>query len=160
MEQALYQSGDCSGPLLKGLKELAADRSDTGEQEKLDTEIQNLSEQSRILNQVMKKGYMDSALFMESNSQLIQKLTEYRRKKTLLVRKQKRTKQIVRTEQLISLLAEQKEPLQAFDESLFQMTVKEIQVSKEHDITFCLHNGLRLTERGGEADAVAYTNRV
>ena len=88
-------------PLLKELRELVADRPDTEEIEQLDREIHNLSEQSRILNQVMKKGYMDSALFMESNSQIIQKLTECRRKKILLSRKQKRTKEIVRTEQLI-----------------------------------------------------------
>ena len=147
-------------PLLKELRELAADRPDTEEIEQLDREIHNLSEQSRILNQVMKKGYMDSALFMESNSQIIQKLTECRRKKILLSRKQKRTKEIVWTEQLIGLLAEQTEPLSKFDENLFKLTVKEISVSKEHDITFCLHNGLKLTEKGADENAVAHANRL
>ena len=145
-------------PLLKELRDLAADRPDTEEIEQLDREIHNLSEQSRILNQVMKKGYMDSALFMESNSQIIQKLTECRRKKILLSRKQKRTKEIVWTEQLIGLLAEQTEPLSKFDENLFKLTVKEISVSKEHDITFCLHNGLKLTEKGADENAVAHAD--
>lgn len=147
-------------PLLKELRELVADRPDTEEIEQLDREIHNLSEQSRILNQVMKKGYMDSALFMESNSQIIQKLTECRRKKILLSRKQKRTKEIVRTEQLIGLLAEQKNPIREFDENLFKLAVKEISVSKEHDITFCLHNGLKLTEKGADENAVAHANRL
>ncbi len=148
-------------PLLKGLMELSADMPDTEEMEQLDNEIQNLSEQSRILNQVMKKGYMDSALFMESNNTLIRQLTECRRKKTLLARKQKRTKEIVRTQQLIGLLGEQEEPLKEFDEKLFDLTVKEIRISAEHEITFCLHNGLELTEReGGKEDAVAHADRV
>lgn len=147
-------------PLLKELRELVADRPDTEEIEQLDREIHNLSEQSRILNQVMKKGYMDSALFMESNSQIIQKLTECRRKKILLSRKQKRTKEIVRTEQLIGLLAEQTESIREFDENLFKLAVKEISVSKEHDITFCLHNGLKLTEKGADENAVAHANRL
>lgn len=148
-------------PLLKGLMELSADMPDTEELEQLDNDIQNLSEQSRILNQVMKKGYMDSALFMENNNRIIGRLTECRRKKTLISRKQKRTKEIVRTQQIIGLLAEQKKPLKDFDEKLFDLTVKEIRISKEHDITFCLHNGLELTEQeGGRADAVAYADRI
>lgn len=104
---------------------------------------------------------MDSAFFMESNNGLVRKLTECRRRKLLLSRKQRRTKEIIRTEQLISLLAGQKKPLNKFDEKLFDLTVNEIRISVEHDITFCLYNGLKLTEKGGgDADAVAYANRL
>ncbi|MDE7201543.1 MAG: recombinase family protein [Lachnospiraceae bacterium] len=148
-------------PLLKDLMELSADMPDTEGMEQLDNEIQNLSGQSRILNQVMKKGYMDSAFFMESNNQLIGQLTECRRKKTLLARKKKRSKGIIQTQQMITLLAGQEKPVKEFDEKLFDLTVKEIHISKAHDITFCLHNGLELTEKeGGNADAVAYADRV
>ncbi len=162
-------------PLLSGLTELSTGIADTEEIEQLDNEIQNLSEQSRILNQVMKKGYMDSALFMESNNQLIHQLTECRRKKTLLAGKRRRIREIVQTQQLIGLLAGQEEPLEEFDENLFDLIVKEIRISKEHDITFWLHNGLELTEKeqdsvlypssnikekGGDADAVAHANRI
>ena len=101
---------------------------------------------------------MDSALFMESSSKLGWQLTECRRKKTLLTRKRRRTKEIVRTEQLIQLIAEQDGLREEFDEQLFKMTAEKIVVSKEHDITFCLHNGLKLTERGGGQDAVAHAN--
>lgn len=147
-------------PLLKELKELAAVKPDTGEIEKLDNEIQNLSEQSQILNQVMKKGYMDSALFMEKNSLLAHRLTECRRKKIFLARKQKRTKEIVRTEQLITLI-QQEGYQREFEDELFDLTVKEIRISIEHEISFCLKNGLILTEKeGGSVYAVAHTNRV
>lgn len=162
MWNKLYTNrGSVLEPLLKELTEFSADMPDTEEIGQLDNEIQNLSEQSRILNQVMKKGYMDSALFMESNSQLAQRLTECRRKRALLARKQKRTKEIVCTQQLIALLAEQKKPLTEYDENLFDLTVKEIRISEKHDITFCLHNGLKLTEKeGGDRDAVAYADRI
>lgn len=161
MWNKLYTNqGTVLEPLLKALAGLAANQPDTEETEQLDREINSLSEQNRILNQVMKKGYMDSALFMEKNNLLAHRLTECRRKKTLLARKQKRTKEIVRTEQLIGLL--KKEGYQReFNEELFDLTVKEIRISLTHEITFCLHNGLSLTEEeGGDADAVAYTNRV
>ncbi len=161
MWNKLYTNqGTVLEPLLKALTELAASKPDTEEIEKLDNEIYSLSEQSRILNQVMKKGYMDSALFMEKNNLLAHRLTECRRKKTLLARRHKRTKEIVRTEQLIGLLKQegyQKE----FKEELFDMAVKEIRISLDHEISFCLKNGLVLTEKeGGSEDAVAYTNRV
>lgn len=162
MWNKLYTNqGSILEPLLKGLTELAADMPETKEMEELDNEIQNLSEQSRILNKVMKKGYMDSALFMESNSRIIRQLSECRKKKTLLAGKQKRTKETVRTRQLAGLLAGQEKPLKGFDEKLFGLSVKNIRISKEHDITFCLHNGLELTEKeGGGADAVAYADRI
>ena len=128
--------------------------------EELNKEINDLNEQRLILSQVMRKGYMDSALFMESSSKLGWQLTECRRKKTLLTRKLRRTKEIVRTEQLIQLIAEQDGLREEFDEQLFKMTAEKIVVSKEHDITFCLYNGLKLTERGGGQDAVAHANRL
>lgn len=161
MWNKLYTNqGTVLEPLLKGLTELAESKPDSEEIEQLDNEIHSLSEQSRILNQVMKKGYMDSALFMEKNNQLAHRLIECRRKKTLLARKHKRTKEIVRTEQLIGMVKEEGYQT-TFNEELFDMTVKEIKISLDHEISFVLKNGLVLTERErGNEDAVAYTNRV
>lgn len=161
MWNKLYTNqGTVLEPLLKALTELAASKPDTEEIEQLDNEIHSLSEQSLILNQVMKKGYMDSALFMEKNNLLVHRLTECRRRKTLLARKHKRTKEIVRTEQLIGLL-KQEGYQREFKEELFDMAVKKIRISLDHEINFCLKNGLVLTEKeGGSEDAVAYTNRV
>ena len=161
MWNKLYTNqGTILEPLLKELTELVAARQDSEEIRQLDKEIKDISGQSQILNQVMRKGYMDSALFMESSSKLGWQLTECRRKKTLLTRKLRRTKEIVRTEQLIQLIAEQDGLMEEFDEQLFKMTAEKIVVSKEHDITFCLYNGLKLTERGGGQDAVAHANRL
>lgn len=162
MWNKLYTNqGSILEPLVRDLTELLADMPDTEEMEQLDNEIQNLSEQSRILNQVMKKGYMDPAFFMESNSQLVGQLTECRRKKTLLARKQRRSKELIGTQQLAALIAVQEKPMGEFDEGLFDLSVKEIRISREHDITFCLHNGLELTEKeGGSRDAVAHADWI
>ena len=60
MWNKLYTNqGTVLEPLLKALTELAASKPDTEEIEQLDNEIHSLSEQSLILNQVMKKGYME-----------------------------------------------------------------------------------------------------
>ncbi len=69
-----------------------AARQDSEEIRQLDKEIKDISGQSQILNQVMRKGYMDSALFMESSSKLGWQLTECRRKKTLFDQKAEKDK--------------------------------------------------------------------
>jgi len=67
---------------------------------------------------------------------------------------------MVRTEQLIGFL-KQEGYQRMFNEALFDMTVNEIRISRDHEISFCLKNGLVLTEKeGGSEDAVAYTNRI
>lgn len=136
MWNKLYTNqGTILEPLLKALTEMTASKPDTEEIEQLDNEIHSLTEQSLILNQVMKKEYMDSALFMEKSNLLTHRLTGCRRKKTVLVRKHKRTKEIVRTEQLIGLLKEEGYQRE-FKEELFDMTVKEIRISPDHEISF------------------------
>lgn len=162
MWNKLYTNqGTILEPLLEGLKKLPISPEETKENEQLNREIINLTEQSRILNQVMTKGYMDSAIFMENQNQISYRLLECRRKKALLFSKQKRSREIIKTEQIIGLLKRENGLLKEFRDDLFDLMVKEICISKEHDITFHLQNGLRLTEKeGGEEDAVAYANGV
>lgn len=82
MWNKLYTNqGTILEPLLKELTELVAARQDSEEIRQLDKEIKDISGQSQILNQVMRKGYMDSALFMESSNKLGWQLTECRRKR-------------------------------------------------------------------------------
>lgn len=167
MWNKLYTNrGTVLEPLLSGLKRVQAEESEIREVEELNKEIQNLTEQWRILNQVMKKGYMDTALFIQNQNLLTYKLAECRKKKAQLLTKQRSRNEIIKTEQLIGLLNGEKGLLEEFDEDLFDITVKEIKISKSHDITFCLQNGLELTEKnlqveqGGERYAVAYADRI
>ena len=160
MWNKLYTNqGTLLEPLLEELKKLPISPKDAEENEQLDREILHLTEQSQILNQVMKKGYMDSAIFMENQNGLSHRLLECR--KAVLLGKQKRSREIIKTEQMIGLFKYETGLLKEFREELFDLMVKEIRISREHEITFCLHNGLKLTEKeGGEADAVAYANRI
>ena len=162
MWNKLYTNqGTVLEPLLEEMKKLPISPKDVQENEQLDREIMNLTEQSRILIQIMKKGYMDSAIFMENYSQLSHRLLECRRRKAVLLGKQRRSREIVKTEQIIGLLKSEDGLLKEFREDLFDLMVKEIRISREHEITFYLNNGLKLTEKeGGEIDAVAYANRL
>ena len=71
MWNKLYTNqGTILEPLLKELTELVAARQDSEEIRQLDKEIKDISGQSQILNQVMRKGYMDSALFRRAVASL------------------------------------------------------------------------------------------
>ena len=133
-------------PLLEGLKQLPYSREDANELEQLDNEIRELTEQCRIQNQLMEKGYMDTALFYAEQNRLMCRVSECRKRKNVLLIRKKGCKEIVKTEQLIGLLKTQKQCMKKFDEDLFKITVDHIEITKEHDIIFCLHNGLRLIE--------------
>lgn len=161
MWNKLYTNeGTVLEPLLKELKQLVAVRTKSKEIEELDIEIRRLNEQSRILNQVMMKGYMDSALFMQENNQLANRLAEHRRKRAQIVRKQRRSKEIVRTEQLLNLI-KQEGYQKTFNPEIFELTVEEIRISTEYKIAFILKNGLTLTEQeGGGNHAVAHAHWI
>lgn len=71
MWNKLYTNqGTILEPLLKELTELVAARQDSEEIRQLDKEIKDISGQSQILNQVMRKGYMDSALLWRAVASL------------------------------------------------------------------------------------------
>lgn len=167
MWNKLYTNqGTVLEPLLEGLKKIPTGSKEINEIEQLNQEIQNLTEQCRILNQVMKKGYMDTALFIENQNLLTNRLSECRRKKSQMLTKQSRRNEVIKTEQLIGLLKNEEGIMKKFGEELFDMVVKEIRVSRTHDITFCLYNGLELMEKnleeeqGGERYAVSYADRI
>ena len=149
MWNKLYTNqGTVLEPLLQDLIRYSEKQQETEEIQKLNEEIQSYSEQLRILNEVMKKGYMDAALFMQRNNLLTCRLTESRRRKTLAAGKQKRTKEISETKQLIGLIEREGYQTEYKDE-LFEQAIKEVRLSAEHEIGFCLRNGLVLTEKEG-----------
>ena len=108
MWNKLYTNqGTILEPLLKELTELVAARQDSEEIRQLDKEIKDISEQSQILNQVMRKGYMDSALFYEKNNYIGLRLLDCKRIKALLHSKRPGIKEIASTERLIRLLQDE-----------------------------------------------------
>lgn len=54
--------------------------------------------------------------------------------------------------------------MKEFDEKIFDEIVWEIKISCEHDIAFCLRNGMEFTEmckkKGDVAYAMAYSSRI
>ncbi len=133
-------------PLLEELKKLPYSKEDKEELEQLNNEIRELTEQCRIQTQIVEKGYMDTALFYAEQNRLMYELSECRKRKNRLLIRKKGRKEIAKTEQLIGLLKMQEHVMKEFDDKLFNMTVERVEITKMHDIIFCLHNGLKLKE--------------
>lgn len=147
-------------PYAEALKKLPLGEEEKEQLDKIDNQISELSKQEHILNQVMGNGYMEPAIFMEKKNMVVHSLSLMKRKKAIMLGKQRNSRELAKTEQLIGLLKEKGKLLQEFEEPLFDMAVEMISITKGHDITFHLKNGLKLIEKGDEQDAVAYANRV
>lgn len=151
MWNKLYTNqGTVLEPYLEGLKALPLSPSEAEEKEQLEIEIQTMTEQCRILNQVVKKGYMDTALFIENHNRLVHRLAECRKRRELLLSRPRRRGEIMKTEQIIRLLEQEGCLLKEFRSDLFGIMVQKVRVSPGHDITFCLCNGLELTEEAAD----------
>lgn len=97
---------------------------------------------------------------MEKKNMVVHRLSRMRRKKAVMLGKQRNSRELAKTEQLIGLLKESGRLLQEFEEPLFDMIVEKISISVDHEITFHMKNGIKFTEKGDEKDAVAYANRI
>ena len=94
-------------PLLRELCEMVEGQQESEAVEELNKEINDLNEQRLILSQVMRKGYMDSALFYEKNNEIGLRLLDCKRRKALLHSKRPGIKEIASTERLIRLLQDE-----------------------------------------------------
>ena len=94
-------------PLLRELCEMVEGQQESEAVEELNKEINDLNEQRLILSQVMRKGYMDSALFYEKNNDIGLRLLDCKRRKALLHSKRPGIKEIASTERLIRLLQDE-----------------------------------------------------
>ena len=94
-------------PLLRELCEMVEGQQESEAVEELNKEINDLNEQRLILSQVMRKGYMDSALFYEKNNDIGLRLLDFKRRKALLHSKRPGIKEIASTDRLIRLLQDE-----------------------------------------------------
>lgn len=81
MYNKLYTNqGVALEPFLERLRMLPA-KNKAKELERIDIEIDNLTMQYRILNEVMKKGYIDTAIFMQKSNEINHNIAECRKRK-------------------------------------------------------------------------------
>lgn len=137
-------------PLLESLKNLRTNEEQEKEITELNNKIMELTEQSQILNRVVSKGYIDSAVFIERQNVLTIELKETKKRRNQLLDSNGFEKEIEGTSRLLDIIRCNPEILEYYDENLFIDTVDKIIIGKDSEITFRLINALELTEYGGK----------
>ncbi|MGL4790505.1 MAG: recombinase family protein [Anaerotignaceae bacterium] len=135
-------------PFLESLKELRLDNKHQDEILELNNKITQLMEQSHILSRVVLKGYMDSAIFMEKQTELNIQIEEYKRKRNSLLTNNGYERQIEGTLRILQIIKYNPTIIDDYQEELFANIVDKVLISKKGNITFKLINDLELTEVG------------
>ena len=133
-------------PLLESLKKLRVNKEQQEEILRLNNKILELMEQSHILQRVMLKGYMDSAIFMEKQNAINIEIEEYKKKRNVLLESNGYEKEIEGTNRILQIIKYNPVIMDDYQEELFIHTVDKVLIGKNGDITFRLINNLELTE--------------
>ncbi|MDD2493611.1 MAG: hypothetical protein PHE29_00280 [Tissierellia bacterium] len=131
---------------MDSLKKLRANKEQEQEIIKLNNKIAELMEQSHILQRVMLKGYMDSAVFMENQNTINIEIEEYKKKRNALIESNGYEKEIEGTNKILQIIKYNPIIMDDYQEELFIHTVDKVLIGKSGDITFKLINNLEVTE--------------
>lgn len=133
-------------PMLASLEKMREARTrNNPEITELNVQLAQLSEQNHVMNGLMSRGILDSALFIAQNDELCRKIKGLKLAKTRLMSATAGDGIIEKAEELIDILTDGPELIAEFDEGLFSEMVKTI-TAKNGTLEFKLINGLVLTE--------------
>ena len=113
----------------------------------LNKQIAELSEQNHVMNGLLSKGILDSALFISQTDELNQKIKKLKNTKARLLQEQDSDETLETTENLIEIIENGPDQISTFDESLLSDMVAKIIAYDNKTIDFELINGLVLKER-------------
>lgn len=134
--------------LLSQLEKLQELRTrDNPEISTLNKQIAELLEQNHVMNGLLSKGILDSALFISQTDELNKKIRKLKGMKAKLLEEQDSDDAINKTEELIEILKNGPSEISTFDEHLLDDLVRKIIAWGDNTIEFELINGLVLKER-------------
>jgi DNA invertase Pin-like site-specific DNA recombinase len=144
----LKKNGDrILGDMLEQLEKLRDSRNrGNPEIRTINKQIAELSEQNHVMNGLMARGILDTALFLSQQDELKDKLRALRIAKSKLQSAQDGDEIIEQTEDLIGVLEDGPTHLGGMDEALFADIVEQITINGDI-LTFHIANGLELKER-------------
>ena len=133
-------------PLLESLKKVRVSEEQKQQITDINNKITELLEQSQILSRVVRKGYIDSAVFIEKQTAINVEVEEYKKNKNTLLNSNGVEKEIEGTYRLLQIIKYNPEIMEDYQENLFIHTVDKVLIGKTGEITFRLINSLELTE--------------
>ena len=113
----------------------------------LNKQIAELTEQNHVMNGLLSKGILDSALFISQTDELQKKIRKLKSAKLKLLEEQDADVSIDKTEDLIDILESGPDKITEFNEELLNELVAKVIAYDDKTIDFELINGLVLKER-------------
>ena len=113
----------------------------------LNKQIAELAEQNHVMNGLLSKGILDSALFISQTDELQKKIRKLKSAKLKLLEEQAVDDSIDKTEDLIDILENGPNKITEFNEELLNELVEKVIAYDDKTIDFELINGLVLKER-------------
>lgn len=115
--------------------------------ETLNEEIDSLLKQEHVILELYEKGAADKSLLRVEHDELISKMGRLRAERNSLIEQlSHHDDRLKKTENLLLLFAETRDPLEMFDADLFDKIVDKIIVKERNCIIFRLVNGMELEE--------------
>ncbi len=113
----------------------------------LNKQIAELAEQNHVMNGLLSKGILDSALFISQTDELQKKIRKLKSAKLKLLEEQDADDTIDKTEDLIDILENGPDKITEFNKELLNELVEKVIAYDDKTIDFELINGLVLKER-------------
>ena len=112
----------------------------------INKKIADLLEQNRVITELQSKGILDSAVFISQTDEINRKVSDLKNKKSQVISEDD-DEILEDTYIIVSILKENSEILDEFNDGLFEQLVEKIYANNNETIEFKLINGLILTER-------------
>jgi len=113
----------------------------------LNKQIAELSEQNHVMNGLLSKGILDSALFISQTDEINRKIRSLKLVKSRILTEQESDSMLDKTEELVEIIENGPERISKMDTALLHELVDTILVCDTQSVDFKLINGLVLTER-------------
>ena len=113
----------------------------------INKQIAELSEQNHVMNGLLSKGILDSALFISQTDELNRKIRALKVAKVRILEEQESDTLLDKTEDLVEVMESGPDHIGGMEETLFGDMVEKIIAHDTQMVDFVLMNGLVLTER-------------
>jgi DNA invertase Pin-like site-specific DNA recombinase len=135
-------------PITSGLEKLQElNTRNNPEISTLNKQIAELSEQNHVMNGLLSKGILDSALFISQTDEINRKIRSLKLAKSRILTEQESDSMLDKTEELVEIIENGPERISKMDTALVHELVDTILACDTQSVDFKLINGLVLTER-------------
>lgn len=119
-----------------------------GQIKDINEEIEALLKQEHVILGLYEKGVTDKTILRIEHEELIGKLGRLRAERSEIIRQiEGQDNRLRKTDELIAFFESTENPIEEFDEELFEYLIEKLVVKERECIVFCLANGMELEER-------------